>query len=239
MPAIAGNRSRLITGVFPLSAQTMSVDVGSAIATIDRTPLTATATTFIPGRRSSTMTAQTMVEDGDYFTHVTDAYVGTKFPVSVAVGGYANGEPVWLASAAQMSWSPSASADGGVDAAITYNIDGEADHGQVMLGEQTITSTTTGAAVDGGAASSNGGIAQLHVIAADGTTPTCTVTIEHSVNGSTSWATLATFTQVTTTPAAERVVVSSGTTVRRYLRAVATVAGTDPEYTLVVAFARR
>ena len=243
MPAIAGNTSRLITGVFPLSAHTATVSVSSEQASIERTPLTATATVFTPGQLSSTMSVSTYVDDstaaGSYWEHVTAAYAATKVPVSVAVGGYTAGEAVWLAEAAQMSWSPSTSASGGVDATLTYGIDGKADHGQVVYGEATVTTTATGAAVDNGAASSNGGVAQLHVLAADGTTPTCDVTIEHSVNGSTLWATLATFAEVTTSPASERVVVAAGTTVRRYLRAVVTLDGTDPEYTVVVAFARR
>jgi hypothetical protein len=63
------------------------------------------------------------------------------------------------------------------------------------------------------------------------------VTIEHSVDGTTSWATLATFATVTGI-GSERVVVAPGTAVRRHLRVVDNVTGTGSHARLVT-FARR
>ena len=63
------------------------------------------------------------------------------------------------------------------------------------------------------------------------------VTIEHSVDGVSSWATLVTFATVTGVTS-ERVAVAAGTTVRRFLRVVDTLTGT-PIYTRSVSFARR
>ena len=101
-----------------------------------------------------------------------------------------------------------------------------------------ITIDTTGTARDstivGGTA--NGGVAHLHVSAFSGLTSDV-ITIEHSVNGSTSWATLVTFATITGVTS-ERVVVAPGTSVRQYLRVVDDVTGTG-SITRFVAFSRR
>ena len=98
-----------------------------------------------------------------------------------------------------------------------------------------ITVDTTGTAQNNGAGTTNGGIAHLHVSAYSGLTSDV-ITIEHSVNGSTSWATLVTFATVTAVTS-EQVVVAPGTTVRQYLRVVDDVTGTG-SVTRAVAFAR-
>jgi hypothetical protein len=76
----------------------------------------------------------------------------------------------------------------------------------------------------------------MHVTAFSGLTNNI-VTIEHSVDGATSWNTLVTFATYTGITS-ERVVVAAGTTVRRYLRVVDNVTGAGST-TRAVAFARR
>jgi hypothetical protein len=241
---ISSNQTRLITGVFPLSAYTTQVDTAAPRATIDRTSLVDDAFVFIPGRRSGTLSVTSMVDDdttaGSYWPVITGlADNGTEFPVSVAPAGFAAGNPVRMASAFEVTAAPSSPVDGGVDMPLTYSVNGLMQWGESLIAHAAVTATAAAAAVDGGAGTSNGGVAHLHVTAAAGTSsPTCDVIIEHSVNGSTSWATLASFTQVTTSTSAQRVVVAAGTTVRRYLRASYTIAGTGPSYTIAVAFAR-
>jgi hypothetical protein len=240
---VAGNQTRLITGPFHLSAYAASLTAGASVATIERTPLTASAGEYIAGQASHTLTVETMVDDdtsaGGYWDTLTANYAGHESaPVTVAPGGFSVGSPVWLADAYQMMLAPSSTAAGGVDLAITYQVTGEAEFGQSLAAHASVSASGNGSVVDGGAASSNGGIAHLHVTEVDGTSPELDVIIEHSTSGSGSWATLATFSQVTTAPGAQRVVVAPGTTVRRYLRAVYTLDGTTPVYTLAVAFAR-
>jgi len=241
---ISSNQTRLITGVFPLSAYTTQVDTAAPRATIDRTSLVDDAFVFIHGRKSATLSVNSMVDAdttaGGYWDVITGlAEDGTEFPVSVAPAGFAAGNPVRLASCFEINASPTSQVDGGVDMPLTYSVNGEMQWGQSLVDHAAVTATAAAAAVDGGAATSNGGVAHLHVTAVAGTGgPTCDVIIEHSVNGSTSWATLATFAQVTTTTSAQRVVVAAGTAVRRYLRASYTIAGSGPSYTIAVAFAR-
>jgi hypothetical protein len=78
------------------------------------------------------------------------------------------------------------------------------------------------------------GCFELSVTAASGTTPSMTVTIQTSKDGSGSglgsWRTVATFTAATAATA-ERV---SATSLDRFIRAVATISGTTPSFTYSV-----
>lgn len=241
--AVASHQTRLVVGALPVSCIATGVETGVMRNMIERTPLCEPARVFIPGRSSAMLSIPTMFDDdgaaGSYWDLLTDNYGSdVLLPITVAPAGFTDGGDVFLAEAYQNGYAPESTADGGVDVGLSFDPTGPALFGQSLDDYATITADANGAAIDGGAASSNGGVAHLHVTAVDGTTPTLDVTIEHSVNGSTGWNTLVTFAQVTTSPAAERVAVAAGTTVRRYLRVVYDVDGTTPSYNLAVAFAR-
>lgn len=72
----------------------------------------------------------------------------------------------------------------------------------------------------------------VSVGAASGTTPTLDLKIQYSADGSTGWTDItdATFTQLTTTGRQEIHFVAP----ERYVRAVATIAGTSPSFTFAV-----
>lgn len=242
--AIASSKTRLITGAFPLSAYTTSVEPVVSRATFDRTSLVDEHLVFSPGLRSSALTVNTMLDDsttaGGYWATLTGFYDNsTLVPVTVSPNGIALDSPVFMAEGHLTTMTGGSEVAAGVDAALTFTTTGLADAGKNLVSHDALTQTTTGSNLDGGASSSNGGVAHLHVTAISGSTPTLDVVIEHSANGSSGWTTIATFTQVTTSVAAQRVVVAPGTTVNRYLRAKATIAGTNPSYTISVAFARR
>lgn len=95
------------------------------------------------------------------------------------------------------------------------------------------TTTGTGASVDNGAASSNGAHFHLHCLAASAS-DTLDVVVEDSADGS-SWATLATFTQVAAVGVQRSEVAG---TVRRYTRVTWSIAGTATSFTFAVAQAR-
>ena len=117
---------------------------------------------------------------------------------------------------------------------FTKDFSGEAV-AALVLKSQTITTTTTGSAVN-----LSGYTGEFVLIAAvtkatAGTLPTCDVTIEDSADGSTDWTLIATVPQVT---AAADVFLQDRLDmreVRKYIRAVATVGGTDtPTFALSV-----
>lgn len=114
------------------------------------------------------------------------------------------------------------------------------DYGVSLHALQAETATANGTAVDNGAATTNGGVAQIHLTVMSGTsTPTLTAKIQHSTDNST-WADLAggAFTALTAL-GSQRQTIAAGVTVNRYLRVVFTIAGTTPSFTFQVSFARR
>lgn len=243
MAFVSSQKTRLITGPFPLSAYATQVSFGAQRETIERTSLADTTKAFITGIRSHTLSVNTMLDSsitaGAYWDTVSGFLEdGTLVPVSVAPEGYTAGNRVFCAQAYAVGGGPTSQVSGGVDMPLSFQTTGVAGFGQAIVDLAALTETTSSAAVDNSAATSNGGLAILHVSAVSGTTPTCDVIVEHSTTGVGSWATLATFAQVTTTATSEAVAVSAGTTVRRYMRITATIAGTNPSYTLAVAFAR-
>jgi hypothetical protein len=112
---------------------------------------------------------------------------------------------------------------------------GGLDTGVILHANEAETVDANEASVDNAAATSNGGVATLHITAFSGLTNVI-VTIEHSTDDST-WVTLVTFATATDVTS-ERVLVAAATTVRRYMRAVTNVTGTG-SVTYVAAFARR
>lgn len=105
------------------------------------------------------------------------------------------------------------------------------------LGFGAVTSTTNGTGVDLQGTINPGGRgfgAWLAVSAASGTSPTCDVKIQESDDNSTfTDITGATFTQLTTTSTGELIQVRTN---KRYVRAVATLAGTSPSFTMACVF---
>lgn len=85
------------------------------------------------------------------------------------------------------------------------------------------TNTTTGSAIDQGASTSLGWTGHLHVTLVDG--GSWVITIQDSADGSTGWATIATFAAKTAIGSERLLSASATTTVKRYIRVVATRTG--------------
>lgn len=233
--------SRLLYGPLALSGYARDVTVQWTVDMLDVTTLANTAKAMIPGQHTSTFTSGMLMD--------TDAAASTQWtllaalkgtgavPFTLGPSGLDVGDECQMVGAIDTSFNGSATAAGTVDLSISGQTDGDTDFGTVLEdGATAITADGNGTARDGTAASSNGGVAHIHVTAFSGLTNNI-VTIEHSVDGSTSWATLATFATYTGLTS-ERVVVAAGTTVRRYLRVVDNVTGTGST-NRVVTFSRR
>lgn len=109
------------------------------------------------------------------------------------------------------------------------------DFGVWLMNTAAAAGTTTGTSVDNAAASSNGGffVVQLH----NDDASDVDVKIQHSTDNSV-WADLVTISNLSAEHESGYATVATGTTVRRYIRAVATVTGGDT-ILLSAAFARR
>lgn len=103
-----------------------------------------------------------------------------------------------------------------------------ADYDDVVL-QDTVTRTASGAASAVECAHKSVACLDLVVSAASGTTPSLTVTIETSKDGST-WRSLGTFTAATAVTSERKSFVG----LDRYVRANATISGTTPSFTYKV-----
>jgi hypothetical protein len=245
MTATSAHLTRLLVGTIDVSCIGMSQSGEASKPVLERTAFCDTSKTFIPldGMRTGTRTIGAFFDEsgaaGGYWAVLTAAHsADTLLPISVCPQGISAGSIATLMAAYEVKYAMSSDVGAGVDLSLDFTPSGIVAHGHNLTSHAAVTTTSTSSNLDGGAASANGGVAHLNVTAVSGTTPTLDIILEHSVDGSTSWATLATFTSLTTTTAAERVVVAAGTTVRRYIRASFTAGGTSPSYTLAVAFAR-
>jgi hypothetical protein len=166
----------------------------------------------------------------------------TKNIITVGTEGATLGRRAKLVNTDETSYEIS----GAVADMVTISAEAQAsgtvggfDGGVLLAANQTVTATVANTGVDNAAASTNGGVAHLHV-----TTNTrngaITVKVQHSSNNST-WADLLTFTATTSaTTTSERIEVAAGTSVNRYVRAnVSGFAGSSGSATITVGFARR
>ena len=218
--------SRIFLGMTNASCYARSFSVGiSPVTALDVSVLCNKDKAFIPGQGGD----HTLGLDGPLDTDATangfadatyDQSGVSAVPLTACPLGSAAGDLVLMGATQQSTLTTNTTRAGTVDYSLSAMFTGRADFGNAIEAEQTI----------------NGGVAHLHVGAFSGLSSDV-ITIEHSVNGSTSWATLVTFTTVTGRTS-ERIEVAAGTTVRQYLRVVDDVTGTG-SITRFVAFARR
>lgn len=232
--------ARASIGLLNASGYTTAFSAVNEQAALPVTVLTSTAAAFIVGQTSGSgsldMVLDTIGTANLQYSVLTTWKSTQPTPLDIAPEGYATGNPVLMYNALQTQATTSAAVTGVAEAKVTFQGADQVDLGVSVEDYTAVTVTGNGTARDGLAASSNGGVAHLHV-SAFATITSDVVTIEHSVDGSTSWATLVTFAAVTGLTS-ERVVVAAGTTVRRFLRVVDTVTGSG-SVTRQVSFARR
>lgn len=240
MAFVPGINSRYFVGPMRFSVFGKSLSADISVTQLDTSSCENTAQTFINGQQNGSASIEMMLDTTSatvsQFTTLNTWSGGTQYPITIGLEGGALAAPTWLMLGNQSSVSYGASVGDLVMANVSIQPDGGIDWGQVIAIEAAITVDGNGTAVDGGAASTNGGVAHIHSTAFSGLTNNI-ITIEHSVDGATAWATLATFATVTAV-GTERVTVAPGTAVRRYLRVVDNVTGAG-SHTRFISFARR
>lgn len=234
--------SRASIGLLNASGYTTNFNVVNEQAALEVTTIANTAKAFIVGQvganGSFDMILDTLPATNSQFDVLNVWKSTTPTPVDFAPEGYATGNPVLMINAIQTQATTSAAVAGVALAKVTCLATGNPDLGTSVEDYTSIVATGNGTARDSGVVggNSNGGVAHLHVTALAGITSN-TVTIEHSVDGSTSWATLVTFTAATGLTS-QRVEVAVGTNIRRFLRVVDTFVGSGST-TRQVSLARR
>ena len=234
-------QSRVLIGTAAYSGHARSFSLMETQVTHDVSTLADTAKQLIVGQNSATLDVGIVLDtdttlNGPWAQATAAKGSATDVPVSYFPAGSVTLSEVFLVAAIETTFETMSTASGTVDGKLSALVDGQADAGVSLEDLTAIVATGNGTARDLTASSAVGGVAHIHVTAFSGFTNNV-VTIEHSVDGATAWATLVTFATVTGTTS-ERVTVASGTTIRRYLRVVDTVTGSG-SCTRQVSFARR
>lgn len=239
MAFINAQSTRVLYGNTALAGYLRSVSPSAQIDMLDVTVLTDTAKQFIPALGDYTLNVDGLFDNttgaGSLWDVLTSPInAGSTIPTTIGVDGYTVGNSVWMIPARTVSFEVSSSVADVVGFTASFGSASATNLGVSLADLAARTTTANGTSVDSGAATSNGAVAHLHITNVAGTTPSLTVTVEHSTNGS-SWTTLGSFTAAST--ASSELITVTGT-VNRYTRAVFTIAGTTPSFTCQVSLAR-
>ncbi len=241
MAFIHGKSSQIIHGIYDLSTFLNDASASADVETAETTGFGSSAKSYIVGLRDGTLSASGMFDGAaNAVDEVLTASIGSDTLSAVTVGydGTTLGNRVTLLQAKTTSYEVSSPIGDVVSVSYNAQADGGLDQGVSLAALASVSATTTGTAHDNAASSTNGGMAQVHVTV-NSRSSTSVIKIQHSADNST-FADLITFTTIgigATT--SERSLVASGTTVNRYLRAVATLAAGTGSIKYQVSYARR
>jgi len=217
MAKVSGLGDAFFINQYDVSGDVNSVDsISAERETLDVTGINKFAVERIPGNSTAKMDFTTMFNNSAGQIHTALSSLTT----SDVQMSYFNGTTVGNAAASivgkQLSYDGTRGNDGDLKMkASTISNGFNLEWGtQLTPGLRTDTAATNGASIDTTASRNFGAQAYLHVTAFTGTS--VTITIEDSTNNST-WATLATFT-VVSTPGRQRIATSLTETVDRYVR---------------------
>lgn len=240
MAFIHGKSAGIVHGVYDLTSYLNDASVSQDVETAETTAFGATAKTYITGLRDATISASGMFDGAaSAVDDVLTASIGsdTLAPMIVAQSGLTGAERAYILQSKTTSYEVSSPVGDVVSVSFDSQADGGADDAILLTSLAAITATGNGTARDNTTSTTNGGMAQVNVTV-NTLNNTLVFKVQHSADNST-WADLATFATVpATTTTSERVLVASGTTVNRYLRANYTTSGTG-SITFIMAFARR
>lgn len=227
--------SRVLIGSFSFSAYVNDVQFPTSTNMLDVTVLTNTAKTFIPGQVTSTASLKGFLDpDTTSLGQYDQLNTFSSSPLAYGPSGFAFGSELFMVTALKTLAGTHAGAAGAVEFDLACQTGLHTDFGRSLHDLTAETADGSSAAYDGGAASTTGGVAQLHVSAFSGLTSNVVI-VEDSATGSSGWATIATFSTVTALTS-ERVTIAG--TIRRYTRCSYDVTGSGST-TFQVGIARR
>jgi hypothetical protein len=199
----------------------------------------------LPGMQDGTLKIKGLaVMDKGTLNWQVNQWFGRKSAVNswYALEGLTALAPITLQPSSIVDMSISAKLKDAVDFSLELDARGAYNDGFILLSPQTLLSGASGTgSVDDntlfGGATTTGAAAQLHVWAIDGgTSPSVTVTIQHSPDG-TTWTSLISFVAATTV-GSQRITLPSTTTVNAQVRANWTLSGSPTDAQVLVGFAR-
>lgn len=229
--------AKLVGNGVNLGAIAKSFEAEGVKATSDATVIDDTGRTWTFGVESGSYKAEGFLDAGSTgasaWEMISAAFGQQGVIISAPLGDAAGKPAIGLVAGGTRAATQQVTGE-----TVGYSLDGETrkgfEPGVMLLPWSARTGTVNGSTVDAGASSANGASAFLVVGAFTGTT--CTVKIQHSVDGST-WADAATFTAVTAGRVGERIEIAPGTLNRR--RRAIISGGTFSSIELAVALAAK
>ena len=210
----------------------VSVSLTSDVA--ETSTFSTSSKTYVSGLKDGTATAsgffETSSPDSDAEFLAQLGSTGSAF--SIAPTGYTRGNPATLGSVIETSYDRSADVGGVVSIAVAFQFSDDFFDGKSLVAPAAFTTTSTETSVDFGAAGTNGGGAVLHVTAASGTSPTLDAKIQTSADN-VSFSDYITFAQKTAVGSEFK---TSTSNPARYARAVLTIGGSSPSFTVAISF---
>lgn len=241
MSFVLGNASRLFVNAKAVTTTVAGYTISHARSYSEVTTMANLGgAAFVPGLMNGSLalrgpqdsTGQDLHAQIEAAKGVDNSFIATVCPDGSAVGAFA---ATILGDLSDHEIA--ASVSDAVGYTMTAGADESVDMGFLVHGYTAETATANGASVDRGVPSANGGVLVMHMPVYSGLT-SATVKVQDSADNAT-WADLTggAF-AAATAPAAQRLFLAKGTTIRRYVRVVTTVVGTGSA-TFLVAFAPR
>lgn len=211
------------------------------------TTLCSTIKDYIPGLAEVTFEMEGLFDTNTVSPATTleawmDARLGVVFPLTFAPeGGGSLGDPAYMMEGFLQEFAVENTVDEAATMEMTMRCSSALARGYILKSDSTAVTATgdsglvvgTGV-LDNGSATTDGGIAVLHVSAVSGTSPSGTFIVEHSADNIT-YTTLASFSAQT---AVNGEFVEFSGTVNRYLRTAWTISGTSPSFNVEIGVKR-
>lgn len=239
MAFIHGKNTKVLANGYDLSAYFKSATVSGEAETAETTAFGQSSKAYIAGLKDATVSLEGMYDGAaSAVDQLLNTALGnqTLSVLTIYPAGDTEGLPGYGFKCIETSYE----VDSPLDDVVGISAEFQSSSGlervlSLKSSVDSITADSNGGAVDGGAASTAGGVGYIHVPAFV-TFTSNVVTIEDSADGSSGWATILTFTTVTAINAKERVDISG--TVRRYTRAKWDVTGSGST-SIAVGFCRK
>lgn len=235
-----GRNAKVVVNALDLSAYFNEGSIKRSMEPADVTTFANNSHTYIPGLMDGTISLGGFFDGSASAVDATLAgalQAATDTLVTFAPEGMAIGRNTYVTQAQETSYDVSAPVSDAVSISAEFQSNVGLWSAESLHDLEADSTSTNSTSVDAGASSAIGGAAFLHVTANTRSSNT-TIKVEHS-SDNTSWAALATFTVVpTNTTTSERLVVASGTTINRYLRAASTLSAGTGAITYTLSFAR-
>jgi len=235
-----GKNTAVLVAQYDISAYLNEVSSSQSIETADTSTFGTAAKTYVVGQNDGTLSFSGLFDGAagaiaEIFEDIID---NDSTPVITIApdGGLVIGSKATLAQAKQTSYEVSAPVSDVVSLSGEFQVTDGLRGGVLLAANTAHTTTTNGTSVDGGASTSLGARANLHVTANTRDAGTV-IKVQHSADDST-WADLMTFATVAATTLTSETVTATGT-INRYLRVQTTAASGTGSITYTLSLSRR